>query len=173
MSTSNYDFIVVGAGSAGGTLATRLTEDPNTRVLLLEAGAASHPLSLLPASFGLLISNPKANWCYESEPEENTNNRPIPVPRGKLLGGSSSINGLVYVRGQQLDYDTWAQLGNRGWSFSDVEPIFRRLENYAHGSDAARGRDGPIGVCEAYDQNPLYDALFDAARECEIPVNAD
>ena len=107
-----YDFIIVGAGSAGSVLASRLTEKSKWRVLLLEAGAASHPYSRFPISFGLLIDHPTANWRYSSQPEEGTANRRIPVPRGRLLGGSSSINGLVFVRGQPLDYDTWGQLGN-------------------------------------------------------------
>lgn len=173
MSEETFDFIVVGSGSAGGTLAARLTEDPAVRVLLLEAGKRSHPLSWLPASFGLLIANPAANWCYESEPEAGTRDRAIPVPRGKLLGGSSAINGLVWVRGQPLDYDTWAQMGNRGWSYDDVLPLFRRLESFPGGDESVRGRAGPVRVSEAYDQNPLYPALFDAARELGIPVNGD
>ena len=125
-----YDYIIVGAGSAGSALAYRLSEYSDRNILLLEAGKASHPYSRFPVSFGLLIDNPVANWRYFSEPEVGTANRTIPVPRGKLLGGSSSINGLVYVRGQTLDYDTWAQLGCRGWSWSDVEPLFQRMENY-------------------------------------------
>ncbi|MDP6237739.1 MAG: GMC family oxidoreductase N-terminal domain-containing protein [Alphaproteobacteria bacterium] len=108
--TDTYDYIIVGAGSAGAALAYRLTEDPNTRVLLLEAGKSVHPLSRLPVSFGLFIDKPGVNWRYFSDPEPGTTNRKIPVPRGKMLGGSSSINGLVYVRGQTLDYDTWAQM---------------------------------------------------------------
>jgi choline dehydrogenase len=110
----DYDYIVVGAGSAGAALAARLSEDSRNRVLLVEAGRASHPYARFPISFGLLINNPGANWLYASEPEENTANRAIPVPRGKMLGGSSAINGLVWVRGQPLDYDTWAQMGARG-----------------------------------------------------------
>ena len=125
-----YDYIIVGSGSAGGVLAARLTEDPRTRVLLLEAGRAGHIYSRLPISFGLLIHEPTANWLYESEPEPGTANRAIPVPRGKLLGGSSAINGLVWVRGQPLDYDTWAQMGARGWSWQDVAPLFERMENF-------------------------------------------
>ena len=115
-----YDYIVVGAGSAGAALAARLSENPNNSVLLVEAGRASHMYSWLPVSFGLLIHNPAANWLYESEPEEVTGNRKIPVPRGKLLGGSSAINGLVWVRGQPLDYNTWAQMGARGWSWRET-----------------------------------------------------
>ena len=102
----NFDYIIVGAGSAGCAVANRLSKDPDNQVLLIEAGNSSHPISRLPASFALLIDNPNANWRYRSEPEEATANREIPIPRGKLLGGSSSINGLVYVRGNKLDYDT-------------------------------------------------------------------
>ena len=170
---AQYDYIVVGAGSAGAALANRLTENPSNRVLLLEAGKASHPFSRLPVSFGLLIDNPAANWRFFSEPEEGTANRAIPVPRGKLLGGSSSINGLVYVRGQTLDYDTWAQLGNRGWSWQDVEPVFQRMENYEKGGDGIRGIGGPLGITEVPDQNPLYDALFAAAEAAGYRRNPD
>jgi choline dehydrogenase len=168
-----YDYIIVGAGSAGAALAYRLSENPANRVLLLEAGRASHPYSRFPISFGLLIDDPAANWRFFSEPEEGTANRAIPVPRGKLLGGSSSINGLVYVRGQTLDYDTWAQLGNRGWSWQDVEPLFLRMENYEKGGDGVRGTGGPLGVSEVPDQNPLYDALFDAAVAAGYRRNDD
>lgn len=171
--SDTYDFIVVGAGSAGAALANRLTASGKHSVLLLEAGAASHPYSRLPASFGLLIGNPAANWCYTSEPEPGTDNRRIPVPRGKLLGGSSSINGLVYVRGQPLDYDIWAQQGNRGWSYDDVLPIFKRLEHYEADLSDDRGSDGPLRVSEVPDQNPLYDAWFAAAAEQGWPINPD
>ena len=173
MTDAEVDFIIVGAGSAGAVLANRLTESGRHRVLLLEAGRESHPFTPMPMSFGLLINNPAANWCYRSVPEDGTANREIPVPRGKLLGGSSAINGLVYVRGQPLDYDTWAQRGNRGWSFDDVEPIFRRMETYAHGDDPVRGRDGPLHVCEAYDQSPLYEAVFAAGEAVGIRRNPD
>ena len=108
-----YDYIVVGAGSAGAAVANRLSADPRNTVLLLEAGRASHPWSFIPIGMARLIANPAANWLYSSEPEANTNGRRLPVPRGKLLGGSSSINGMVFVRGQAQDFDTWAQMGNR------------------------------------------------------------
>ncbi|MBK48604.1 MAG: choline dehydrogenase [Acidobacteria bacterium] len=170
---TQYDYIIVGAGSAGSALAYRLSESGAKKILLLEAGKASHPYSRLPVSFGLLIDNPAANWRYFSEPEAGTANRAIPVPRGKLLGGSSSINGLVYVRGQTLDYETWAQLGCRGWSWSDVEPLFQRMENYEKGGDGVRGKGGALSVTEVPDQNPLYDALFDAAVEAGYKRNAD
>jgi choline dehydrogenase len=168
-----YDYIVVGAGSAGAALAARLSEDPRNRVLLVEAGRASHPYSRFPISFGLLINNASANWLYASEPEENTANRTIPVPRGKLLGGSSAINGLVWVRGQPLDYDTWAQMGARGWSWQDVAPLFRRIENYEKGAANGRGVGGPLHVSEVPDRNPLYDALFKAAVATGYKLNAD
>jgi choline dehydrogenase len=168
-----YDYIVVGAGSAGAALAARLSEDGANRVLLVEAGRATHPYARFPISFGLLINNPRANWLYASEPEASTANRAIPVPRGKLLGGSSAINGLVWVRGQPLDYDTWAQMGARGWSWQDVAPLFRRIENYEKGAANGRGVGGPLRVSEVGDENPLYDALFKAAVAAGYKLNPD
>jgi choline dehydrogenase len=168
-----YDYIVVGAGSAGAALAARLSEDGRTRILLLEAGRASHPYARFPISFGLLLDNPAANWRYRSTPEPNTHDREIPVPRGRLLGGSSAINGLVYVRGQPLDYDTWAQMGARGWSWQDVAPIFRRMEDFERGDDGVRGAGGPLHVSEVPDQNPLYDALFEAGVAAGYRRNPD
>jgi choline dehydrogenase len=142
-------------------------------VLLLEAGRASHPYSRFPVSFGLLIDHPIANWRYESDPEPGTANRAIPVPRGKGLGGSSAINGLVWVRGQPLDYDTWAQMGARGWSWQDVAPLFTRIESYEKGGRDGRGTAGPLRVSEVPDQNPLYDALFKAAIAAGYKLNPD
>jgi choline dehydrogenase len=171
---ADYDYVIVGAGSAGGALAARLSENPNNKILLLEAGAASHPYSRMPLSFGLLIDNPAANWCYQSEPEPGTANRTIPVPRGKLLGGSSSINGLVWVRGQPLDFDTWAQMGCRGWSWRDVAPVFTRIENFVDGDGSnGRGTAGPLKVSTVPDQNPLYDALFAASKAAGFKLNPD
>ncbi len=168
-----FDYIVVGAGSAGAVLAARLSENPRNKVLLVEAGPAGHIYSRFPISFGLLISNPDANWLYESDPEPGTANRAIPVPRGKMLGGSSSINGLVWVRGQPLDYDTWAQMGARGWSWNDVGPLFTRMESYESPGADNRGRGGPLRVSQVPDQNPLYDALFKAGTEAGYKVNPD
>jgi choline dehydrogenase len=169
-----FDYIVVGAGSAGAVLASRLSEDPRNRVLLVEAGRASHPYSRFPVSFGLLIDNAAANWRYESEPEPGTANRAIPVPRGKVLGGSSAINGLVWVRGQPLDYDTWAQMGARGWSWQDVAPLFTRIERYENGDGSnGRGTSGLLRVTEVPDQNPLYDALFKSAEAAGFKLNPD
>jgi choline dehydrogenase len=168
-----YDYIIVGAGSAGAPLAARLTEDGRTRVLLIEAGRASHPYSRLPVSFGLLINHPGANWLFESEPEPGTANRPIPVPRGKLLGGSSSINGMAFVRGQAQDFDTWAQMGNQGWSYEDVLPFFRRMESYDGGDERFRGRDGPLRVTNPPPHDPISAALIKAAGEVGIAHNPD
>ena len=168
-----YDYIVVGAGSAGAALASRLSENPKNSVLLVEAGPASHIYSWLPVSFGLLIHNPAANWLYESEPEECTGNRKIPVPRGKVVGGSSAINGLVWVRGQPLDYNTWAQMGARGWSWNDVAPVFTKIENYEGGAENGRGTDGPLKVSGVPDQYPLYDALFKAGEQAGHKITKD
>ena len=168
-----YDYIIVGAGSAGAALAYRLSANPRTSVLLVEAGSNTHPLSRIPISFGLFINKPGVNWKYFSEPEAGTANRAIPVPRGKMLGGSSAINGMVYVRGQPLDYDTWAQFGNRGWSWEDVAPVFKRMENYSDPGHETRGKTGPLGISEVSEQNQLYEALLDAAVSIGHPRNAD
>jgi choline dehydrogenase len=170
---AQYDYVIVGAGSAGAVLAARLTEDPRTRVLLLEAGRANHVYSRFPLSYGLLIHHPAANWLYESEPEPGTANRAIPVPRGKLLGGSSAINGSVWVRGQPQDYDTWAAMGAAGWSWRDVAPLFDRIEDFEQTGATGRGRGGPLHVSIVPDQNPLYDALFAAAQQAGHRINPD
>ena len=140
MDQYTVDFIVVGAGSAGAALASRLSESGRYQVLLLEAGGETHPASRVPISFARFINRPGVNWLYASEPEPNTGGRPIPVPRGRMLGGSSAINGMVWVRGQRQDYDHWAQLGNRGWSYQDVLPNFKSMESYADGDGELRGR---------------------------------
>ena len=168
-----YDYIIIGAGSAGAALAYRLSENPSNRVLLIEAGKAGHPLERLPISFALFIDHPGVNWRYRSEPEEGTHNRAIPVPRGKLLGGSSSINGQIHVRGQVQDYDGWARLGNRGWGWQDMEPLFKRMENYEKAVDGTRGTQGPLRVTEVADKSPLFDAVFAAAQRYGIRRNPD
>jgi choline dehydrogenase len=173
MSQCTADFVVIGAGSAGAALANRLSENGRHQVLLLEAGGETHPLSRVPISFARFINRPGVNWLYASEPEPNTGGRNIPVPRGKMLGGSSAINGMVWVRGQPQDYDHWAQLGNRGWSWQEVLPIFRGIENYPGGTDALRGRGGPLRVTDIDESGPLYDSLFQAAASIGIPRNPD
>jgi choline dehydrogenase len=172
--TGNYDYIVVGAGSAGAVVANRLSADPRHKVLLLEAGPAGHPWTRVPVGFARLIANPKANWLYSSEPEASTNGRSIPVPRGRLLGGSSAINGLAFVRGQAQDFDTWAQMGNQGWSYESVLPFFKRMERYeGGGDDRFRGRDGPLRITNPEPNDPLYAALIKAAGEVGIAHNPD
>ncbi len=174
MDSQTYDYIVVGAGSAGSVLANRLSADPKNKVLVLEAGRESHPWSRIPVGFARLIDNPAANWLYSSEPDEGSGNRRIPVPRGKLLGGSSSINGMVFVRGQSQDYDTWAQFGNRGWSYREVLPIFRDMESYqGDGDDEYRGRGGPLKVTENHETGPIYEALIKAAGQIGINYTKD
>jgi choline dehydrogenase len=174
METQSYDYIVVGAGSAGSVLANRLSANPRHRVLVLEAGRESHPWSRIPVGFARLIDNPAANWLYSSEPDEGTGQRRIPIPRGKLLGGSSSINGMVFVRGQSQDYDQWAQLGNRGWSYREVLPIFRDMESYqGDADDEYRGRGGPLKVTESNESGPIYSALIKAAGEVGIAYTRD
>ena len=169
-----YDYIVVGAGSAGAVVANRLSADARNKVLLLEAGPASHPWATIPIGFAKLINNPAANWLYTSEPEANTHGRRLPVPRGRMLGGSSSINGLAFVRGQAQDFDTWAQMGNQGWSYDEVLPFFKRMESYeADGDDQFRGREGPLRVTNPEPRDPLFAALIEAAGQVGIPHNPD
>ena len=173
---STYDFIVIGAGSAGAALAYRLSENPQNKVLLLEAGRASYHWTRLPVGYAKMVSNPAVNWLYEGEPEEATNGRKLPMPRGKILGGSSSINGMAYVRGQAQDFDTWAQMGCRGWTYREVLPYFKRMESYdpSEGEDEFRGRDGPIRVKNPdYKANPLYSKLVEAAGQVGIHPNPD
>jgi choline dehydrogenase len=168
-----YDYIVVGAGSAGAVVANRLSADSRNNVLLLEAGPASHPWSRIPVGSAKLIKNPAANWLYNAEPEPSTNGRKLPVPRGRLLGGSSAINGMAFVRGQAQDFDTWAQMGNQGWSYADVLPFFKRMESYEGGDDEFRGREGPLRVTNPEPRDPLFAALIKAAGEVGIAHNPD
>ncbi len=173
MQTDNYDYVIVGAGSAGSVLANRLSADGRFSVLVVEAGRASHPWSPIPVGFAKLIGNPAANWLYSSEPDEGSGQRRIPVPRGKLLGGSSAINGMVFVRGQSHDFDHWAQLGNRGWSYQDVLPYFKKMETYQGGDGEFRGRTGPLQVTDPKEGGEIYEALFKAAEQTGIERNDD
>ncbi|AJE49146.1 GMC family oxidoreductase [Celeribacter indicus] len=175
MTSDAYDFIVVGSGSAGGAVLGRLSESGRYRVLCLEAGTKGpgYVFTKPPAGTVFLVNNPKVNWRYYSEPHESFANRNIYVPRGKMLGGSSSINGTVYNRGQKLDYDTWAQMGCRGWSYDDVLPFLKKLESTTLGEDAYRGRSGPIRVTEAAKISPFYDLFIKSANAVGIPSNPD
>jgi choline dehydrogenase len=173
---ASYDYIVVGAGSAGAVIASRLTESGVYRVLLLEAGTEGSNFfwSRVPVGVAKMIDNPAVNWCYSSEPDEGSGGRRIEVPRGKMLGGSSSINGMVFIRGQAQDYDHWAQLGNRGWSYQDVLPIFKRMERYEGGSDQFRGREGILRVNDTPRHKvPLLEMIIEAAGKLGLPFNPD
>ena len=169
-----YDFIVVGAGSAGCVLANRLSASGSKQVLLLEAGGRdTNPWIHVPVGYFKTLHNPKTDWCYVTEPDPGLNDRAIQWPRGKTLGGSSSINGLLYIRGQKEDYNHWRQLGNAGWSFDDVLPYFRRSENQERGSDDYHGVGGPLSVSDMRARRKICDALIDAAEEIGIPRNDD
>ena len=169
-----YDYVIVGAGSAGCVLANRLTADGRHSVLLLEAGPAdTYPWIHVPIGYAKTMFNPRVNWCFETEPEPGMNGRRIYWPRGKTLGGSSSINGLICIRGQREDYDRWAAAGNSGWSYADVLPYFRRLEHSIDGDPAYHGRDGPLWCSPIPRKHELIEAIIAAGNELGIPRNDD
>jgi choline dehydrogenase len=170
-----FDYVIIGAGTAGCILANRLSEDSSTTVCVLEAGPRDwHPYIHIPAGFIKLFHQPGLNWLYTMEPSEWTGGRRILAPRGKALGGSSSINGHIYNRGQRLDYDGWAQRGNRGWGYADVLPYFKRLERrIGAGDDTFRGREGGLTVTDIDQYHPLSEAFIAGAMSLGIPRNSD
>jgi len=169
----SYDYVIVGGGTAGCVLANRLTASGRYTVLVLEAGGEPRsPWISLPAGFSKLLVNPRYNWRFQTEPEANTLGRPIAVPRGKGLGGSTLINGMIYVRGAAADFDAWARTGVQGWHYAEVEPYFRKLEDYA-GGGSNRGQGGPLSVVPVRERCTIAEAFVAAARQWGLPDNAD
>ena len=173
MPEAGYDYIVVGAGSAGSVLANRLSAKPEAKVLLLEAGGSDRSFFVrMPAGIAKL-AGPRYNWGYETAPQPSMKGRRMYWPRGRLLGGSSSINAMVYMRGQPADYDHWRQLGNSGWSYADVLPYFKKAERNERLHDEFHGADGPLNVAERPYTNPLSHAFVEAAQQAGLPFNPD
>ena len=167
---AEYDYVIIGAGTAGCVLANRLSADPNVSVALIEAGGKDDYFWIdVPVGYLYTIGNPRTDWCYTIEPDPGLNGRAIGYARGKGLGGCSSINAMIYMRGQRTDYDHWASLGNRGWSWDDVLPVFKRSEDYQHGADDAHGAGGELRVEERRVSWEILDTWRDAAEECGIP----
>ncbi len=171
---AEYDYVIVGAGSAGCVLADRLSADGTNRVLVLEFGGSDRSVFIqMPSALAIPMNKARYNWQYESEPEPALGGRRLHTPRGKVLGGSSSINGLVYVRGNALDFERWREEGARGWGYADVLPYFRKAETREEGGDEYRGSDGPLHTSYGTLKNPLHQAWLDAAREAGYPLTAD
>ncbi len=172
--SKTFDYIIIGAGSAGCVLANRLSADPGNRVLLLEAGGRDrNPLFRLPMLMGKLFQSGVYNWHYHTEPEPHLNGRSLYWPRGKVLGGSSTINGMIYVRGNRHDYDRWSQMGLPGWSYDDVLPAFRRSEGHIQRNGDFHGSEGELTVCRARGSNPLHEIFINAGVEAGHPANDD
>ena len=174
MDSHTYDYVIVGAGTAGCVLANRLSADPRHRVLLVEAGGNDDYFWIhVPVGYLYTIGNPRTDWCFRTEPQPGLNGRSIGYARGRVIGGCSSINAMIYMRGQRSDYDHWAALGNRGWSWDEVLPVFRRSEDYVHGADAFHGAGGELRVEERRVSWEILDAWREAAEACGIPRIAE
>ncbi|WP_206022585.1 GMC family oxidoreductase [Billgrantia bachuensis] len=169
-----YDYVIVGAGSAGCVLANRISEDPGVSVLLLEAGGADwNPWIHVPVGYFKTMHNPATDWCYLTDPDEGIKGRQLQWPRGKVLGGSSSLNGLLYIRGQREDYDDWAAAGNVGWGYDSVLPYFKKSECQERGADEYHGADGPLHVSDLRLRREIAERFIEAAKVAGIPENAD
>lgn len=172
---AEFDYIIIGAGSAGSTLVYRLGEDLDVKILVMEAGPMDHHLFIhMPSAFAYPMANPRYSWQFEAEPDPGMNNRRIHCPRGKTIGGSSSINGMVYIRGHAEDYNNWAeQFDLPEWRYADCLPYFRKAETREQGGDDYRGSDGPLKVRTGDCKNPLYRAFIEAGQEAGYPYTAD